>query len=84
MVTIRSAAATMSRCRRRSVEANASSARWISSSRSTMRASSEGIIPSRAWLAIPPERTRTAPLVPRAASIFSRRTWAITLRQVLA
>src|SRR6266536_5182178 len=54
------------------------------SSRRTMRASSEGIIPSRAWFAMPPERTCTRPPASRSASIFSSRTWAITLRQVLA
>src|SRR5713226_5016303 len=53
-------------------------------SRSTSRASSEGIIPSRAQLPTPPEHTRTRPAAPRAASMRSRRTWAITLRAVLA
>src|SRR5215510_13975346 len=54
------------------------------SSRRTIRASSDGIIPSRAWFAMPPERTCTRPPASRSASIFSSRTWAIALRQVLA
>src|SRR5215468_5485835 len=62
----------------------ASSARWMPVSRSTIRASSEGIMPSRAQLPTPPDRTRTCPATPRAASIRSRSICAITLRAVLA
>src|ERR671922_878229 len=54
------------------------------SSRRTMRASSEAIIPSRAYGPMPPDRTRMRPSRPRSASIFSSRAWAITLRHVLA
>src|SRR5262245_60582558 len=54
------------------------------SSRSTIRASREGIMPSRAWLAMPPERTSTRSRRLRSSSIRSRSTCAITLRQVLA
>src|SRR5439155_17231672 len=54
------------------------------SSRSTMRASSEGIMPSRAWGPMPPDVTRIRPSSPRAASILSSSACAITLRHVLA
>src|SRR5919197_5317789 len=54
------------------------------SSRSTMRASSEAIMPSRACGPMPPDRTQMRPSRPRSASIFSSSAWAITLRQVLA
>src|SRR5207248_8007730 len=53
-------------------------------SRSTMRASSEGIIPSRACGPMPPDVTRILPSSPRAASICSSSACAITLRHVLA
>src|SRR5215468_8441742 len=84
MVRMRCACAMSSRWRRRSVELIVSSSRWMPSSRSTMRASREGIIPSRAWLAMPPERTSTRSRRLRSSSICSRSTCAITLRQVLA
>src|SRR5262245_17785258 len=54
------------------------------SSRSTRRASSEAIMPSRACGPMPPDRTRMRPSRPRSASIFSSSAWAITLRHVLA
>src|SRR5262249_20750447 len=49
-----------------------------------MRASKDGIMPSRAWLAMPPERTVTRAPACRSSSICSRSTWALTLRQELA
>src|SRR5919108_1233153 len=54
------------------------------SSRRTMRASSEAIIPSRAYGPMPPDRTRMRPSRPRSASVFSSSARAITLRHVLA
>src|SRR5260370_10028049 len=84
MVRMRSAPARTSPCALRSVETMVSSARWMPSSRSTMRASGEGIIPSRACGPMPPDVTRILPSSPRAASICSSSAGAITLRHVLA
>ena len=83
MVTITWAAATTSGWRAMAVEAIASSASSMPSSRRASRASSDGIMPSRAHVATPPEHTRTSP-TPRTTSIRSRSICAITLRAVLA
>ena len=84
MVTTRYDSVKSSRWPRRSVEVMVSSVRWMPTSRSTIRASSEASMPSRAYLDTPAERTRMRPLAPRSASMCSRSAWAITLRQVLA
>src|SRR5215470_7529762 len=84
MVRMRSADASSSPCALRSVETIVSSASRMPSSRSTRRASSEAIMPSRACGPTPPDRTRMRASSPRSASIFPRSAWAITLRHVLA